>query len=401
MGPEETEGAGSLGGERAAAAVEAVPDDRHRVPSRAVDDVLLVDREPAELESVVGRVTEGMEGVGQETEAGRVAVGKAGEHDGRLAIGNDKKLHEPAIRGIRDEHLRAIDDEPAIPPGQRRPHRSEVASHLRLGGTKHRQRPSRRQAGQVTGLLRRCPEGDQRRHRPDRGVDGEHPCRGGHDAGDPRHALHQVDDRPPATAVGNRNMHAPQPRLPHGGLGGRGEQPLLPRRRVVERGRRQLCRLSRGIKQALGAERAQPPLCFFEDPGDVVRERLRGEGGGVGKPTVIPARKPPQRRGDAGGGAGLERGVTAGHDGHARGRGGGGSGVERGREVVGDRGALQFHGVGHLPAVDVERAVDEHDAMHSPGTGERRLPSGEPAGQKAQKTRMTESRPSRRDANAE
>jgi hypothetical protein len=115
-----------------------VPDARHRIPSRALDDVLLVDREPAELEGVVGGVTEWVEGVGQQTEGGRVAIGKASEHHGRFAIGDDKKLHKPAIRGVGDEHLRAVDNEPVIPPGQRRPHRSEVTSDLRFSGTEHR-----------------------------------------------------------------------------------------------------------------------------------------------------------------------------------------------------------------------------------------------------------------------
>ena len=105
MGPEETEGAGCLGGERAATAVEAVPDDRHRIPSRALDDVLLVDREPAELEGVVGGVTEWVEGVGQETEAGRVAVGKAGKDNGELDCWIDgKKCGE-----FRDINWRSTD----------------------------------------------------------------------------------------------------------------------------------------------------------------------------------------------------------------------------------------------------------------------------------------------------
>ena len=328
-------------------------------------------------------------------------VGETGENDGRLALGRDEELHEPAMVGIRDEHLRAVDDEPAVAPGQRRPHRPQIAAHLRFGGREHRQRPSPGQPRQVTGLLLGCPEGDQCRHRPDGRVDREHPRGGRHRGGDPRHAPHQVDDRPPAPAVGRRHEDAPQPRLPQRRLGSSGKQSLRPRWRVVERCRRQPCRRHRGVEQAGGAEVAEPLLGLPEDRGDSVREGLGTERGSGGKPAVIPARPAPQRRADAGGGPAFGAVVPMGHIRHAWRWRGGDSGVERGSEVMGDRRTLQFHGRGHLPAVDVEGAVDEHEAPHPPGPGERLLPAGEPASEPAKETRMAEGRAPRHDPQVE
>ena len=134
----ERECPGGLCGEGRATAIETVPDDAHRIASRGEKDVLLVDRKPAELQRVVVGMPEWMEGVRKETELRRVVVGEANKDHHRLTVGRGEDLDEPAVDGVGDEYLRAVEHQPAFVALECGPHPCQIAPCLRLGGAEHR-----------------------------------------------------------------------------------------------------------------------------------------------------------------------------------------------------------------------------------------------------------------------
>jgi hypothetical protein len=142
------------------------------------------------------------------------------------------------VPGPGDEHLRAREQQPAIPPLEPRLHAAEVAAGVRLGGSEDRERPAGRQAGQVTGLLLRRAEGGQGRDRPDRRVDRERAGSGRHIGGHRGDCPGHVEHRTTAAPECCRHGQAPEPGLAEDRLGRGGELPPRWRRRVVDRGLR-------------------------------------------------------------------------------------------------------------------------------------------------------------------
>ena len=137
---QDAERAGGLGGERDAAAVEAMPHNLHAIGRTAVghrhEQVGGVHFKAIELDRCIVGVLEWMEGVAAEPKRRGVCFRQTYKHNARMAIQQCQELDHPAIRGPGNKHLRPREKQPSVPASDRRANPAQIATSIWLGGSK-------------------------------------------------------------------------------------------------------------------------------------------------------------------------------------------------------------------------------------------------------------------------
>ena len=98
----------------------------------------------------------------------RVAIGQPHEQHRRSPIDLGEQLHEPAVGGTGDEHLRAGEQQPVTLTLEAGTYGVQIAAGVGLGSAKDRERHALCEAGQMPLLLALRSKCRQRRDRTNR-----------------------------------------------------------------------------------------------------------------------------------------------------------------------------------------------------------------------------------------
>ena len=389
---QEPQRAGRLRSERDAAAVEAVPDDPHRIARHPwIDHVAGINLEAGELKGGVVGVLERMKRIPTETKLRCVSIGQANDHHGGLALAHSQHLHEPPVGRARDEHLRAREQQSAVAALQHACDPRQVAAGVGLRGGEDGERPPRRKVRQQPRLLLGRTEARDRGDGANRGVHGERAGRRRHVCRESRGRPGEVEHRTATATKCLRNGEPPQAGVAKGLLGLPGKHARGRSWRIGKWGRVVLLRGERLVEPPLRTEPRDLGFRTLEHRLDPIRQRLGRSRRGRRETTVATMpdcrhdpRSPLTRcrilvHGAVHGAASL----TAFRS------------LDRLRRLKHpvmvmplDHAPLQLERGGRLAMSRVERAVCDHKRLHPPRPRQRRLTSGEPPGKPCPHPRM-------------